>query len=305
MATLAGLQRSFAHAESLLSELAGWELDDNTIRKITHESARHAAATRADRTDAERFAEAKGDPEVAIDAGKVNTLTGWRDVKMAVISRREAGESATPAEWDTRQLPAPTVRMVVAAIEDCEAFGERVRAETDRVGVTTAANATVLADGAEWIWNLAAMVLPLATGVLDVYHAVEHVATAVKAIWGDEAEADRRRREGRSLLLAEGKAGIERWIGESIAGVPAGGSPDPLLELAGYLASHPTRLDYAGRLSRGQSIGSGQVEGAIKELVNLRLKRTGARWCVEHVGPLVELLALSNTPEWNNIWTAA
>jgi hypothetical protein len=35
------------------------------------------------------------------------------------------------------------------------------------------------------------------------------------------------------------------------------------------------------------------------------LKRTGARWRVEHVGPLVELIALSTTPEWNNLWAAA
>ncbi|MGL6095035.1 MAG: hypothetical protein ACRC7O_04445 [Fimbriiglobus sp.] len=107
------------------------------------------------------------------------------------------------------------------------------------------------------------------------------------------------------ILLAEGKAGIERWIGESIAGVPAGCSKDPLLGLAGYLANHPGHLDYAGRMSRGQSIGSGQVEGAIQELVNLRLKRTGAWWRAEHVGPLVELLALSGTPEWNDLWAAA
>ena len=32
---------------------------------------------------------------------------------------------------------------------------------------------SVLADGGEWIWNLAADVVPQATGVLDVFHAVE------------------------------------------------------------------------------------------------------------------------------------
>jgi hypothetical protein len=304
MATLAGLQRSFVHAESLLKELSGWELDDNTIRKITHETARDAAERRAERSDATRFAEAKGEPEVAIDAGKVNTLTGWRDVKMAVISRREAGKPATPAEWDTRELPAPTIRTVVAAIEDSEAFAERVRTETDRLNVTTAADATVLADGGEWIWNLVAMVLPLATGVLDVYHAIENLGKAVRAIWGDGEESERRRSEGVAILLSEGKAGIERWMGEAIASVPEGRSTEPLLELAGYLSHHPTHLGYGERLSSGRSIGSGQVEGAVKELVNLRMKRTGARWRADHVGPLVELLALSTTPEWNDIWIA-
>lgn len=306
LATLAGLQRSFAQAESLLQEFCGWKLDDNTIRKLTHRTAKRATATRADRGDAERFAAAAGDPEVAIDAGKVNTLGGWRDVKMGVFSRRKPGEPATPAEWDTRTLPPPTIRSVIAAIEPVEAFTTRVRTETDRLNLTTAANTTVLADGGEWIWNLAAMVLPLAAGVLDIYHALQHLADAVTTIWGsDAADAKRRRGAGTQVVLAAGKAGIDRWIAQSIAEVPDGTSTAPLLAFAAYLARHQKHLEYADRLAQGRSIGSGQVEGAIKELVNLRLKRTGARWKVEHVGPLVELLALSQTPEWNDLWTAA
>jgi hypothetical protein len=75
--------------------------------------------------------------------------------------------------------------------------------------------------------------------------------------------------------------------------------------MAAYLAKHPTRLNYVPRLASGRSIGSGAVEGAIKQTVNLRLKRTGARWRTEHVGPLVELRAFSATPEWNSYWVAA
>lgn len=73
------------------------------------------------------------------------------------------------------------------------------------------------------------------------------------------------------------------------------------MELAGYLAKHPTRLDYAARLADGRSIGSGLVEGSIKQLVNLRMKRTGARCQTAHVGPLAELIALADTPEWQTL----
>jgi hypothetical protein len=58
------------------------------------------------------------------------------------------------------------------------------------------------------------------------------------------------------------------------------------------------------RLRRGQAIGSGAVEGAIKQLVNLRMKRTGARWRLEHVGPFVELQALADGPEWAEHWAS-
>ena len=82
-------------------------------------------------------------------------------------------------------------------------------------------------------------------------------------------------------MLTAGKPGLERWLAGVLAEVPAGRATDPLLALAAYLAKHPTRLNYAERLASGRSIGSGAVEGAIKQQVNLRLKRTGARWRVD------------------------
>jgi hypothetical protein len=61
----------------------------------------------------------------------------------------------------------------------------------------------------------------------------------------------------------------------------------------------------ADRLAGGRSIGSGRVEGTIKQVVNRRLKQTGAKWKVGHVGPLVGLAALVDTPDGNALWAAA
>ena len=306
MATLAGVGQPFAKAERVLDEPCGWRLDDETIRLVTHAAARRAAAERPQRADAARFAATPGDIEVPIDAGKVNAPEGWRDVKIAPFCRREAGDPALPAEWDDRELPPPTIRTAIAAIEDSEAFAARVRAEADRLDATAAATVSVLGDGAEWIWNLAEEVFPQADGVLDVYHALEHVGDAVRAVWGDGTDAATAHREaGREALIAGGKAGFERWLATAFAAVPAGVSTDPLIAAAAYLAKHPTRLNYAERLAAGRSIGSGAVEGAVKQLINLRMKRTGARWRVENVGPFVELIALSETPDWNALWAAA
>ena len=306
MAVFAGVRDSFARAESALRELCGWDLDDDTIRKLTHAAARRATSTRNTRGDDERFEQASGPVEVAIDAGKVNTDTGWRDVKVAVFCKRKTGEPASLADWEKRELPAPSVRTVVAAIEESDRFAERVRIESDRLDATTASDVTVLADGAEWIWNVSDEVFPQAAGVLDAFHAIEHIANAVKAVWGnDTSETTQRIAMGRAALLGEGKSGIERWIAAGFEGLTAGVSGEPLINLAAYLAKHPTRLGYAKRLAEGRSIGSGLVEGSIKQLVNRRLKQTGAKWKVAHVGPLVELAALIDTPDWNALWVAA
>lgn len=305
MACLAGARESFARAEALLGELAGWHLDDDAIRPLCHAEATRAQTWQATEAPAaERFAQAAGLCEVQIDAGKVNTDTGWRDVKVAVFAKRPVGEPAQAATWDERELPRPTARRALAAVEQAQAFGPRCRAEAQRLGLPDSSAVSVLGDGAEWIWNLAEQQFPQARQCLDIYHGAESIATAAKRVFGEgTAAAQAQAERGRGRLLADGYFGVMEWVGEVAGVMPAGGDGAALGATLNYLAGHQGRLQYASRLRRGESIGSGMVEGSIKQWVNKRLKRTGARWKVGHVAPFVELCALVDSPEWNVFWT--
>jgi hypothetical protein len=302
MACLLGIQRPFEKAEVALREVAGWDLDDNTIRRPCHATAARASSTRERRATAKAFAQAEGDLELQIDAGKVNSLDGWRDVKLAVLARREPGEPIAPSEWDRRDLPAPTVRSVVAAVEEAEAFGGRCVAETTRLGLTDPKQINVLGDGAEWIWNLSERCFSGASQCLDFWHGAGHLGDGAKAVFGPGGEAEAELGRGKGRLLEDGYWGVTEWVGELAVKVPAGGDGAALGEVLNYFAGHQSRLNYALRLRRGQSIGSGLVEGSIKQLLNVRLKQTGARWKIEHVAPLVELGALAAGPEWEAFW---
>src|SRR5207253_424430 len=126
----------------------------------------------------------------------------------------------------------------------------------------------------------------------------EHLAEAARRVFGEgTAEARSEAERGRLRLLGDGYGGVLEWVGALGGRMPAGGDGAALGEALNYFAGHQGRLNYALRLRRGQSIGSGMIEGSIKQLVNRRLKQTGARWKVGHVGPLVELCALTNGPE--------
>ncbi len=244
MACLLGVQRSFEKAEAALLEVAGWELDDNTIRQLCHATAARAGSTRERRATAEVFAQAEGDLELQIDAGKVNTLDGWRDVKVAVIARREPGEPITPSEWDDRDLPAPTVRSVVAAVEEAAAFGERCAAETTRLGLDDPKRISVLGDGAEWIWNLAEQRFSGSSQCLDFWHGAGHLGDGAKAVFGSgsgeaEAELDR----GKRRLLDDGYWGVTEWVGELAVKVPVGGDGAALGAVLNYFPGHQARVN--------------------------------------------------------------
>jgi len=302
MACLLGVRRSFEKAEVAPLGVAGWDLDDNTIRQLCHATAARATASRHRRATAEAFAQAVGDPEAQIDAGKINTTDGWRDVKVAVLDRREPGEPITPERWDRRDLPTPSVRSVVAAVEPAEAFGKRCSAEATRLGLADPKQLNVLGDGAEWIWNLAEQHFSGAWRCLDYWHGCGHLGEGTRAVFGAGVEAEAALGRGQKKLLEDGYRGVVEWIGELGREVPPGGDGAALGPVLNYFASHQGRLNYVPRLRRGQSIGSGLVEGSIKQLLNVRMKQTGARWKVEHVAPLVELGALAAGPEWEAFW---
>ena len=103
-------------------------------------------------------------------------------------------------------------------------------------------------------------------------------------------------------MRADGYHGVVEWVGRLGLSLPAGRDGAALGLVLNYFAAHQSRLNYVLRLWRGQSIGSGLVEGSIKQLLNVRLKQTGARWKVEHVAPLVELGALASGPGWEAFW---
>lgn len=304
MAVLAGLNEPFRKAESLLAELAGWSVDAETLRRLTHAEASEAAAARVQRTTLpEAFAQAGGEHEVHLDAGKVNTPEGWRDVKVAVFACRERAASADVDDYTQRDLPAPTARSVVAAIEEVGVFGHRCSREAKRLGLADSERLSVLGDGAEWVWRIASEKFPQAAQLLDIYHAAEHLAAFGRVGIGEEGDLRTWLEPARRLLIGDGYAGVcevlARPMADRSAQRRAGEASGAVLN---YFAGHRDRLGYAARLRRGQAIGSGLVEGTIKEMVNLRMKRTGARWLAEHVGPFVELLAMARSPEWQEHW---
>ena len=98
---------------------------------------RGPASTRERRATAEAFARAEGDLELQIDAGKVNTPEGWRDVKVAVLRPPRAGRADHPVGVG-RARPAGRRRCVRwwPPWRRPSAFGARCAAEATRLGLT-------------------------------------------------------------------------------------------------------------------------------------------------------------------------
>jgi hypothetical protein len=249
------------------------------------------------------FAAAAGDAEFQTDGTKVNTWEGWREMRLGAFAKRQRGEPATAARWDTRRLPAPHARVLFGGIETAARFGPRIRAWAGRLGVRDPTGVTVLGDGAEWIWRQADRQLPGATGLLDIYHALEHIGGCARAVYGEGAAAAAAwADQARQALLSGGHEAVQAHIAAARRQVRSPQKRRALDGLAGYFRGQEGHLDYAGRLARGQSIGSGLVEGACKQVIGRRMKQTGARWRVRRANRMATLCCTLHGDTWAAYW---
>lgn len=301
-----GADSAFAKAQEHVREMLGVILSAGTVRRICQgHGAKMAAWQDTETTTATVFAQAVGELEFTVDAGKVNTREeGWKDLKIGSVQKRPRGAAAMPAEYATRVMPKPTARMAWAEIAPAKRFRRRWRQRTRQLGAAQTSDLHVLADGAAWIWKSVDRALTGSQQTLDLYHACEHLAQAGKELYGEGTPAAQEFLErGRRQLLESGWAGVTALVASEIAQEDTPLRRRPLDRLTTYFAKHMQRLDYKKRLTAGQAIGSGAIEGWAKTL-GLRLKARGARWRKGNVRKMAALGCVRNGGQWNAYWVA-
>lgn len=296
---------SFAKAREHLEALLGVAVSKEALRRECHRHGRRLARWQTTETSTPAaFVAAAGDVEFTTDAGKVNTLEeGWKDLKIGVFQKRPRAEQATPAQWRSRVLPAPTARVAWAAIAPARKFRRTWRRWSRRLGVAQAGELHALGDGAAWIWRCVERVFSGCLQTLDVFHGLQRLAQAGDRLYGEgTAESAAFLERGRQLLLESGWSGICELVSAEYA---KGDTPErraALEKLVGYFSKHTRRLSYHERLAAGQAIGSGSVEGWAKTL-GLRLKARGARWRRNNVPGMSALICVRNSSQWPAYWS--
>ena len=303
MIVLAGSGCSFDDAARNLKELCHVQTSNDVVREICDEEGDGMRKWMNNSPEPQKvFAAASGVVEFSTDGLKINTVGGWREIRLSVISKREPVAAAAPEDWGDRVLNPPTARMAVCAIASCGIIGASWQRLCKALGLPQDQNLSVLADGARWIWEQAAKRFSGkdVQWVVDVYHLMLYLFAAAAAL---------------------GTKGAEQWVGQRvieliemggpkfIAHLQTTGPPDPTestadawAKLLHYLSENRDSLWYGKRLQEGLPIGSGLIEGGAKNTLGKRLKINSARWRVRRVERMGAIRCLQYSGLWEVYW---
>ena len=222
----------------------------------------------------------------------------WREIKGAVIYRLEqAGQTAGGRGVITQ-------KQVVAWQGEPQEFGRRVQAEACRRGLAAAQEVFVVADGGVWIWNVQHDRFGRAQGVLDFYHASEHLWAVAHSLYpADEAAA----RGWVEPLLSQLRHGAEGGVLQTLNDLPAWCAaqgraiPSEVERERDYFQSQREHVHYQAMAKRGCPIGSGAMESFCSQLQG-RFKRCGQFWSPAGLADLLALEVARRNLDWDALW---
>ena len=312
--TLAGLLTSFGQAaRTTLIKLTGIRISESTVRRVTEDAGEELAERLSAKEtfgpseswDWQRDARGTSCAYVSLDHISVpqqGPRGAKADSRMAAVAMIYNSQSEPDRPHPRGGCP---VRFL-AGLYELDKLGLELRRQAAQVGWDAAEQQLAISDAGNGLEDFQRKAFPLATSMLDFFHASEHVTALAGACHPDDPEATtilarqwchQLKHKGGATLLAEWEQlDVRRW---------RGWRSETYREQVQYFRNHQHRMDYPRYVANGWQIGSGPVESACKRLVTQRLKGAGMRWKERGTTTMCHLraLLLCHPDQWSAYWT--
>lgn len=303
----------------------GIEVDDSTI--VAHvrkagERAREQSKERVDRAlDLSTRAQVVSEADSQLDGQRVSLVlmldgwmarergsnwgmkppdmccerVAWHEVKSAIVFRLDDRVDGS--------RPQVIEKFWVAWRGDPQELGRRVHAEALRRGLAQATAVYVVADGGVWIWNIVEDRFSRAHGVLDFYHASQHMWALAHELYGRTPQAAQWVAPLLHQLRHGGEAGVLKTLNDlaQVAETLEPQTREVVIRENNYFQSHRQHLRYAEMSAARCPIGSGAMESTCAQWQR-RLKGVGKFWSPRGLDDLIQLETARRNRDWEQIW---
>lgn len=208
---------------------------------------------------------------------------GWREARLCLARRPES--------------IAAIYRATMGGVDQA---GEELLNCVVEAGGGTKTRLHCVGDAAQWIINqVEKRFCSQASYLIDFFHMSEYLAGAAEEVAGDEKRGWLKRQQEKM------KQNQASEVVESLREIGGGedeGSDSSAQACRRYLTNHLKYFDYKTALERGLPIGSGEIEGGHRWVIQKRLKLSGAWWKEENAEKMLALRVVRANGEWQSYW---
>jgi hypothetical protein len=292
-----GADHSFAEAAQKLREHYGVAVPVSGVREHTlahakasgavqHLAPKRPAQTLVTEMDGTMLPIVTTQTGPGLDGRKGKELS-WREARLCLARPLDAVDGVYGATFGTVQVAGVLWRQVAEA-----------------AGLSPQTQVHGLGDGATWIVNTFQEQFGTgkdsgATYTIDFHHVSDYLAAAAKVVAPQSNKA---------WLHQEQESLRQNKVDEVLRALEAHLEPEqqeaaPVRTAHGYISERQQYMDYAGALMAGLPIGSGEVEGGHRYVLQKRLKIAGAWWLEPNAERMLQLRTLRANGDWDRYWT--
>ena len=247
---------------------------------------------------------------VAIDGGRL------RERHAKPGHRRKSGHHAYHAPWrEPRQLVItvldakgrPDRRFVPiydATLGNADELFLMLWAYLKTLGADQAARLVFVADGADWIWRRVPWVA-LGLGMLDKTVQVVDYSHAVQMLYriaaGCTGWSERQRHSWVERVETQLYNGNIDAVVAAIRDLAVGRRAKTVLSHLPYFSDNVIRMQYPDLRRQKLPQGSGNVESAIRRVINMRLKSAGKFWLHDNAEGMLHLRSYLKAGNWAHL----
>lgn len=206
------------------------------------------------------------------------------------------------------QLLGPINRRQYASYAPKRHAFEIARREADKRGFTKESGKLIqiVTDGDDDLAVYAKQYFPQALHTVDVMHVIEYIYEAGGSIHREGSDELAKWAELQKSRLYGGKeAKIVHDIKRHLSTIPVTGPGNKgrrerLTKALNYIEERLDKMNYKSLLERDLELGSGAVEGAVKNIIGARFDHGGSRWIRERAEALLQLRCIEKNGDWES-----
>lgn len=295
---MAGVTVAFEEARHQIQRYLQVEVSANTIRQETQLlGERQAQQERSWVENSQDLAYLQQREQVlerpkqvygSMDGAFVPIEQEWKEAKL--ISWYQVAKRYGRDDWHAQEIH------YYPSLEEAASFGELVWATAVQHQADRAEELIFVCDGAAWIWKLVDQYFPEAVQIVDWYHACQYLYPVVEALFEREDQQHAWITEMKALLWEGEVEAVVRAAQKVLAAIGP-----PAQRLITYYQHNMERMRYARFRQANYFIGSGTVESGCKQVVSMRLKRSGATWSLAGASATAKARAAWLAGSWDNL----